>query len=419
MLGACLVYNSEWGCCVMSPAYLFLDMNAYFASVEQQEQPELRGQPVAIVAVNTDTTCCIAASYEAKTFGVKTGTFVRDAKRMCPILRIVTARPAVYVQYHHHIIAAVEQCLPVVGIHSIDEMSCRLIGDERQPHRAAKLAQQIKQSIYKNVGECLRCSVGIAPSRFLAKVAADMQKPDGLTIITRDQLPERLYGLKLSDLPGIGSQMLKRLHKYGIDTIQQLCALSEQELVTIWHSVNGELWYRWLRGEDVPDMVTHRRTVGHSHVLPPEERNDAGAYAVMSRMIHKAAFRLRQLNYWAKQMRIDIYYLYRPPWSDHARLGLCQDTLTMLEACDKLWGHRPSDPPYKLGVTLYDLVPDSCAPQPLFPEERNRIQLSRAMDMVNLKFGPHTVYFAGMYGAQESAPMRISYTCIPDLDFQP
>mgnify|MGYP001241766274 FL=1 len=132
---------------------LYLDMNAYFASVEQQERPELRGQPVGIVAVETDTTCCIAASYEAKSFGVKTGTIVRQARQICPGLRIVIARPDVYVQYHHDIVAAVERCLPVTGVHSIDEMACRLMGEEQQPHQAVNLARQIKQSIRHHVGE--------------------------------------------------------------------------------------------------------------------------------------------------------------------------------------------------------------------------------------------------------------------------
>ena len=139
----------------------------------------------------------------------------------------------------------------------------------------------------------------------------------------------------------------------------------------------------------------------------------------MMRMIHKAAFRLRRIHYWAQQMRIDVDYLNRPSWKDRAWLGLCQDTLTMLELLNSLWLRRPQDPPYKLSVTLYNLVPDIYATLPLFPEEHHRVQLSRMMDRLNLKYGPHTVYFAGMYGAQDSAPMRVSFTSIPDLDFLP
>src|SRR5438874_1461569 len=120
----------------MSLNYLFVDMNAYFASVEQQARPELRGRPVAVVPVRAETTCCIAASYEAKKHGVKTGTRVSDARRLCPDLCVVEARPKLYVQTHHQIRAAIDSCLPVTTVASIDEMYCQLTGRERQPEAA-------------------------------------------------------------------------------------------------------------------------------------------------------------------------------------------------------------------------------------------------------------------------------------------
>ena len=110
--------------------WLFLDLNSYFASVEQETRPELRRKPVAVVPMVADTTCCIAASYEAKAFGVRTGTGVKDAKQMCPGLRIVEARHELYVQYHHKIVEAVNTCVPVTAVVSIDEMACRLMGRE-------------------------------------------------------------------------------------------------------------------------------------------------------------------------------------------------------------------------------------------------------------------------------------------------
>ncbi len=111
--------------------WLFVDLNSYFASVEQQVRPDLRGRPVGVVPMTADTTCCIAASYEAKAYGVKTGTVVADAKRMCPGLVLVEARHELYVEYHHRIVEAVESCLPVTTVLSIDEMACRLMGRER------------------------------------------------------------------------------------------------------------------------------------------------------------------------------------------------------------------------------------------------------------------------------------------------
>src|SRR5262245_21439876 len=182
--------------------YLFVDMNAYFASVEQQKRPELRGRPVVVVPVQAETTCCIAASYEAKKYGVKTGTRVSEARQKCPGLCVVEARPKLYVTTHHRIRAAIDSCLPVTTVASIDEMYCQLQGRERQPDGATEVARQVKLAIRTQVGEALRCSVGLGPNRLLAKVAADMQKPDGLTVIRPEELPDRLYGLELTDFPG-------------------------------------------------------------------------------------------------------------------------------------------------------------------------------------------------------------------------
>ncbi|NUM78422.1 DNA polymerase, partial [candidate division KSB1 bacterium] len=123
--------------------WLFLDLNAYFASIEQELRPELRGKPVGVVPVMTDSTCCIAASYEAKAFGVKTGTIVRDAKKLCPKIQLVEARHRVYVEYHHKIVQAVESCLPVAAVLSIDEMACRLIGRERELEKALAFGRKI------------------------------------------------------------------------------------------------------------------------------------------------------------------------------------------------------------------------------------------------------------------------------------
>ena len=122
--------------------WLFVDMNSYFASVEQDSRPELRGRPVAIVPMMADTTCCIAASYEAKAFGVKTGTIVADANRMCPEIVLVEARHEIYVDFHHRIVEAVESCLPVTAVLSIDEMACRLLGREGSTRYGEKILRR-------------------------------------------------------------------------------------------------------------------------------------------------------------------------------------------------------------------------------------------------------------------------------------
>lgn len=406
---------------------LFLDMNAYFASVEQQLRPELRGVPVAVAALDVDSTCCIAASYEAKRLGVRTGTPVWQARRL-PGMTVVEARPMEYVRVHHQIVAAVESCLPVDAIYSVDEMACRLGTGQTDPTAAAKLGNRVKRAVKDQVGQYLRCSVGLAPNRLLAKVASDLQKPDGLSIITEQDLPDILYPLRLDDLPGVGPRMLARLNTAGVRSIEDLYRRSEAELKAVWGGVVGQRWWHWLRGADLPEPPTRRSTVGHSHVLPPELRTDAGAEAVLVRLIHKAAVRLRDINYWARHLSVYVSYTYREEgWRASVPLGECQDTQTMLEAFAAVWPHRPAGPgrPTQVAVTLYNLTARPSATLPLFASERRRTALSRVLDEVNRRFGPDTLYFGGMHvgpaadgrpaGALDAAPTRIAFGQIPGL----
>ena len=395
---------------------LFVDMNAFFASVEQQERPELRGRPVGVVPMLAETTCCIAASYEAKALGVTTGTGVREARARCPGIRLVEARPELYVRYHHLVVAAVESCLHVDQVLSIDEMCGRLMGTERQPDRAAALARAVKLALARSLGPCLRCSIGLAPNTWLAKVAADLQKPDGLVAILPDQIPQALGGLQLTDLPGIAKNMERRLNLHGVHHTHQLCRLPQADLATLWGSaVLGELWWRRLQGLDLPAPPPHRRTLGHSHVLPPAWRTHRGAYAVLVRLIHKAGARLRKLGFWTQLLTVCVKCSDAPPWERRVPLGTCRDTLTMLQGMESAWREGPTGTPFWVGVVLSRLVkrPDAL---PLYPEHRRRDALADAMDAMNAKHGPHTVYFAGMFGAGRTAPTRISFTQIPDAD---
>lgn len=397
--------------------WLFLDMNSYFASVEQQAQPRLRGKPVVVVPVMTDGTCCIAASYEARPFGIRTGTNVGEARRLCPHLRLVEARHELYVRTHQKIIEAVETVLPVERVCSIDEMVCRLSPQHRSVSAAVVVAAEVKRAIARQVGTHLRCSIGLATNRFLAKVASNIQKPDGLTTLTCEDLPQKLYSLSLSDLPGIGRAMLARLQRRGVYSVQQLCALSREQMIDTWESVVGDQWWHWLRGEEVAEKPTHRRSVSHSHVLGPKFRNDQGARSVLVRLIHKAAARLRRLGYWAKRMQIGLSYTRgQPSWKAAAYLGWCQDTQTMLTAFEVAWAKRPGNGvPLKVSVVLWDVASASNIPRPLFPEEVQNVQLARAMDKINEHLGPNSVYFGSMHEGRGQAPMRIAFTHIPDV----
>ena len=300
--------------------WLFVDLNSYFASVEQQERPELRGKPVGVVPMLADTTCCIAASYEAKAYGVRTGTIVADAKRLCPGIVLVEGRHELYTEYHHRIVEAVESCLPVTAVCSIDEMACRLMGRERPLLAAMELARKVKARIRERAGERMRSSVGLATNRYLAKIASDMEKPDGLVALPLDILPEALRSLTLRDLPGIGARTEKRLNERGIHTMEEMLALNCEQAGQLWGSVWGERLWHWLRGEDFEMSETdHLKSISHQHVLAPDMRTPEKAWAVAHKLLHKAAMRLRSGGLWASSIGLAVGFAV--PRTENAPAG--------------------------------------------------------------------------------------------------
>src|SRR5262249_43167658 len=325
-----------WGT-AMPLRNLFVDMNSYFASVEQQDRPELRGRPVGVVPGTADTNCCIAASYEAKRHGVTTGTLGRAARRLCPDIQFVIARHDRYLAMHHVIRRAVQSCLPIEKVMSVDEMACKLVGRERRTDAAEAIGRRIKNAIYQTAGPAMRCSIGIGPNVLLAKVAADMPKPDGLSFIHPEDLPQRLHELKLTDFPGIGWRTERRFHKIGITTVKQMCALTKEQLATAWGStIFGERWHRELRGEEVAPIPTQRRTVGHSRVLPPDLRNDRASKAAVISLLHKAAARLRRMGYWAGSLTLTVKFLTGSRWFVERRFPHYRDTLTLLQTLSEM-----------------------------------------------------------------------------------
>ena len=354
----------------LSLRWLYVDFNSYFASVEQQLRPELRGKPIAVVAVETDSTCAIAASYEAKAFGVKTDTAIYEAKRLCPGLICVLARHERYVEFHHRLIEEIEQHIPVTAVCSIDEVACRLMDNEISVARSTEIAQSIKSGIAEQIGPYMRCSIGIAPNRYLAKVGTELQKPDGLVVLRAEDLPQRLFSLKLRDLPGVGANIERRIQTAGITNLPSLFALNAHRMREIWGSVWGEkLWYL-LRGMELPEEITARRSVGHSHVMAPELRDPSKAKDVARRLTLKAASRLRRMEYYAGAMSFSARLENDIRVHAEERFYRAQDNKTFLDLLNRLWtqalkqnrGVRIK----KVSVTLSDLVAASDLQADLF-----------------------------------------------------
>jgi hypothetical protein len=154
---------------------LFVDCDSYFASVEQHLDPALRGKPVGVAPVMAESSCCIAASYEAKAFGVKTGTRISDARILCPGIAIVESKPPEYIRYHHQIIEAVENCIHVEAVLSIDEMWAWLPYNLREPDTVEAIGRRIKETVARDVSPVIKVSVGAGPNRYLAKTASKMR----------------------------------------------------------------------------------------------------------------------------------------------------------------------------------------------------------------------------------------------------
>lgn len=407
--------------------WLFLDLDSYFASVEQQLDPTLRGRPVAVVPVMTDATCAIAASYEAKAFGVRTGMPIYEAKRLCPGLALVLARHDRYVQFHHRIVAEVENHVPVFQVHSIDEMACALIGRERETRYAVALARRIKDGIARNVGECLRCSIGLAPNRFLAKVATEIEKPDGLVTIEPHELPGKILDLGLRDFPGIGANMERRLRAAGVADVATLWAIGPRRARQIWGSVAGESFWYMLHGIEVPEGESTRRTVGHSHVLAPDLRRPEEARLVARRLAAKAASRLRRLGYRAAALDLGVRFPGGGRWIDTTRVSRTNDTFTFLAALDRLWRAMLAESRAarikKVSVTLHNLAAVAAAAPDLFatlPDDdgarrRRREKLSAVMDSVNRRYGRDTVILGALPNPRANfSGTKVAFTRIPD-----
>lgn len=410
--------------------WLYVDFNSYFASVEQQLNPSLRGKPIAILPVETDSTCAIAASYEAKAFGVKTGTPIYEAKKICPGIICVLAQHNRYVEFHELLLDEIGRHIPVNKVCSIDEMACHLMENERPPERAKAIAQSIKSGIAKNVGEHIKCSIGIAPSKYLAKVATDIQKPDGLTVLMPEDLPKQLLNLKLRDLPGIGQNIERRINEAGIHDMRGLMKLQPKHLRAIWGSLWGEKMWYYLRGFDLPEEETNRSTIGHSHVLAPEMRAPKQAYMIARRLTMKAAARLRRMEYHADKFSLSLRT------ENGNRLGLeancppSQDSFIFLNLLEILWQSLLQETRNKrikkISVLIYGLIQNKdlnvqgdlfAVAAPAAATKQKNEKISKTIDQLNQKFGRDTILL-GMTSNQDksSTGTKIAFTRIPDME---
>ncbi|PCJ99971.1 MAG: impB/mucB/samB family protein [Zetaproteobacteria bacterium] len=405
--------------------WLFLDLNSYFASVEQNENPTLIGRPIAVVPMDTDYTCAIAASYEAKAYGVKTGTMIKDAKELCPDLVCVVARHHKYVEYHHAIMAEIEQHIPITRKCSIDEVACELLENEQSIEYIHDLAARLKTGIRKNVGRAIGCSIGVAQNPFLAKLASDMQKPDGLTILPPDNFTDKLFQLKLRDLTGIGRNIEIRLNNAGINTVEQLYNLSPKHVRKAWGSVQGEKFWLKMHGVEVPEIETKTSVVGHSRILEPALRFPPKAYGVARHLTVKASSRLRTGGHYARKFSLSVRTPDKKRWEHTRSFSPTQDNFVFVKALEAMWNMMLSDiQPYKLfkiSIVISDLYEKAQVTLDLFDstaeETEQNNALTECMDALNQRYGTDTISIGAIPECKSSdLGTKIAFTRIPELE---
>lgn len=406
------------------PEYLYLDFDGFFASVEQQARPALRGRPVGVIPFDTtDHTAVIACSKEAKRRGVKNVMPIREARALCPDIVLVPQSPDLYRRAHNALLAEISAVLPIEAIKSIDELTCRL--DERDRQDMPAVADKIKTRLRDNIGRSITCSIGFAANRQLAKIACKIDKPDGVTIWHPKDMPAPLLKQPLEDVPGIGSRMMKRLMRAGIFSMTSLLHLDPKQMRKLWGNVTGErLWYA-LHGYDVRSQGSSRQMFGHSRVLPPDYRALKNARECSRLLLVKAARRMRRAGFYAGHMWLSLS-ADDCHWSKKTALYGVHDDQACLKGLDFLWDRAIATLPSRqrvkrVGIALFDLSTKDARQLDMFidqdPMREKWETIATLTDQLNNKYG-RTVLSLGSWRPPPGgyAGGKISFTRIPSME---
>ncbi|MFL6546581.1 MAG: hypothetical protein ACJ8LM_15575, partial [Candidatus Udaeobacter sp.] len=313
----------------------------------------------------------------------------------------------------HRIREAIETCIPIEAVMSIDEAACKLDSVQTEPRIAKALALSVKAAIRYKAGAALLCSVGVAANRLLAKLACDMEKPDGLTILLPENMPRAILHLKLDDIAGIGPNMLVRLNQAGILNMRQLWEADAEALNRVWGGINGVRFHSLLHGVDVPNVQTKSRSMGHQHVLAPEERTLEKATPIIRQLCTRVAQRLRSEEFYCRKLALDIRWTNNfGNHADERRFKETQDTRFLLEILMELWTRAPKLKPLRVGVALGDLTLRGVHQPDLFEQPKDG-KLTGAIDKVNAKFGRGMVSFGTMAPLMTS---KIAFQRVPNLE---
>ena len=395
------------------PLIMHIDLNSCFATVEQQARPLLRGKPIAIVNRRTEHTAIVTASYEAKAMGVKVGMKLKEARTLCPDIIALESDPSKYRYVYHKLLDIMRDYSAHVTMKSIDEgiIDFHNTTADIAGRDLVEIGMEIKQRLKDEIGVWMRCNVGIATNRFLAKTAAGLHKPDGLDVLTSQNIKETLGEMKLTDLTGIAHRNQKRLNSVGIYTPLQFFDADVTTLhKVVFKSVVGEWWYKRLRGWEVDDVETKMGRVGRQYVL---ERFDLTHTEILQRLHHlceSVGSRMRTQNVAARGVYVYGKTLDRTYWHSSALTPLpFYSDQSIYAQAQHLMAKAP-DGLKEIGIHCYELVPIENDQISLFADQITRErQVVDAIDDVNKRYGERTLHSADTLGTGIYVSQKIPF----------
>jgi DNA polymerase-4 len=379
-----------------------VDMDAFFASVEQRVNPALRGKPV-VVCGGGRRAVAAAASYEARPYGIKSGMPLFEAKRRCPDLLCVTADIPKYVDASLRILHILRGFTPDVEVYSIDEAFLDVTGSLALFQGAERIVRLIKEKIKDDLG--LTCSAGIAHNKLLAKLASAMHKPDGLQIIRPEDIPPLLEDLPVEEMWGIGPRLGTYLREMGIRTCGQLAKIPVRILERRF-GIMGRMLHRMARGmDDAPVLPCGTgppaQSMGHSMTLDQDINGKEEIARYVFLLAEMVGRKLRAEGYAGRTVVLTLRYSDFQTFSRRMTLKRYLTTGPQIYevAMRILDGIRLRDAVRLVGVSLANLVRGRVQ-IPLFEADRKGAEIALAMDRINNRYGEFTLSWGPLQGGR-------------------
>jgi DNA polymerase-4 len=399
-----IIANLEQSTNARERIILHVDMDAFFASVEQQTFPFLRGKPIGVCGDPDGRTVIAAASYEAKRCGVKTAMTLPEAEKLCPEIILVSGHPAKYVDTSNRLLALYAIFADLVEVFSIDEAFLEVTQTAHLFHGPEEIARSIKVYMKEHFG--LTCSIGIAPNKLLAKLAGDMNKPNGLTIVRRCEVTALMEDLPVQELCGIGPKTQEKLNRLGIRTCGELGRYPEKQLTGIF-GINGSRLRRMGQGLDENPVLPYfhepaTKSMGHSFTLNKDTRDLTEIRRHLLQLSEQVGRRLRKDNFAGRTVSLVLRYAdFSTFIKQHSLKNYIDDGLRIHQIGMKLFGEIYQTPRLVrlLGISVSGLVRN--LKQATAFENSRTGSLFGSLDAVNDKYGEFSVTRAQL---QERTP---------------